>query len=205
MKAESPFRQPQDGEAVRPNVLRRTAALAAVLLTAWLPAWAAISRQEALKAAYPQAEFRSERVFLSQDQQNQAAEIAGVEVPTALIARYLASRDGQQVGRAYVDTHVVRTKKESLLICLNADGTLKRIETTAFLEPPEYEAPEEWRRQYHGKALKGDLNLNRDIRPLAGATLTARAVNRAVRRVMAIDQVLRQEPGRPAPGKGGGR
>jgi hypothetical protein len=37
------------------------------------------------------------------------------------------------------------------------------------------------------------LNLQRAIRPVTGATLTASAANRAVRRVLAIDQVLQQK------------
>ncbi|HSR66789.1 MAG TPA: FMN-binding protein [Acidobacteriota bacterium] len=178
-------------------LLGKAAWVTAAALLACLPAVAAIGRQEALKAAYPGAEFEAERVFLSEEQQSRAARLAGVEVPSALIARYLAHRKGRRVGRAYVDTHVVRTKKETLLICLNPDGSVRRIETTAFLEPPEYEAPQEWRRQYRDRQLNDDLNLNRSIRPLAGATLTTRAVNEAVRRVLAIDQVL-QADAKPA-------
>jgi Na+-translocating ferredoxin:NAD+ oxidoreductase RnfG subunit len=45
-------------------------------------------------------------------------------------------------------------------------------------------------RQFHGKPLDEDLAIQRAIRPIAGATLTAHAVSEAVRRVMAIDQVL---------------
>lgn len=151
-----------------------------------------VSREEALAAAYPGAEIVSERVFLSQAQQNRAAEIAGLEIPSALIARYLALENGRQTGRAYVETHVVRTKKESLLICLDASGAVKRIEVTAFLEPPDYQASSAWYRQYEGRRLDDELHINRAIRPLAGATLTAAAANQAVRRVLAIDQVLQQ-------------
>lgn len=152
----------------------------------------AISREEALAAAYPGAEIVSERVFLTQDQQQRAAKVAGLDLPSALIARYLALKDGRQAGRAYVDTHVVRTKKESLLICLDPSGAVLRIEVTAFLEPPDYQASDAWYRQYEGRHLDEQLNINRAIRPLAGATLTAAAANQAVRRVLAIDQVLQQ-------------
>ena len=70
---------------------------------------------------------------------------------------------------------------------------------TAFLEPPEYRAPPAWYGQYQGKSLNEDLNLQRGIRPLAGASLTASAANQAVRRVLAIDQVLQQK--HPAGGR----
>jgi hypothetical protein len=149
-----------------------------------------ITREEALADVYPGAQIRAEQVFLTAAQLKQAAADAGSDVPSALVARYLVSRDGRAVGRAYVDTHVVRTKKESLLISLDAEGRLLRIDVTAFLEPPEFRAPEAWLRQYRGRALTDELGLSRAIRPIAGATLTARAANAAVRRVLAIDQIL---------------
>ena len=94
------------------------------------------------------------------------------------------------MGRAYVDTHVVRTKRESLLISVDSNGTVRRIDVTAFLEPPEYVAPEPWLRQYDRRPLDDDLAIQRAIRPIAGATLTNRAVNGAVRRVLALDRIL---------------
>lgn len=149
-----------------------------------------LSREEALADVYPGAQIRSEQVFLTNAQIKEVATSSGTAVPSPLVARYLASRDGRLVGRAYVDTHVVRTKKESLLISLDAAGRLLRIDVTAFLEPPEYRASEPWLRQYRGRTLDDELGINRAIRPIAGATLTARATNAAVRRVLAIDQIL---------------
>jgi hypothetical protein len=87
---------------------------------------------------------------------------------------------------------VVRTKRESLLIALDADGALRRIDVTAFLEPPEFQAPAAWLAQFDGRVLNDDLALNRAIRPVAGATLTARATTEAVRRVMALDAVIEE-------------
>ena len=155
-----------------------------------------ISREQALAAIYPGAEIRAERIFLTEAQMKQAREAAGVDVPSSLIARYLAVRDGSVAGRAYVDTHVVRTKRESLLICLDPLGKVKRIEVTAFLEPPEYQAPRAWYDQYNGKSLNEDLRLHRAIRPIAGASLTAQAAADAARRVMAIDRVLGMQEGK---------
>ena len=154
---------------------------------------AQISREKALSALYPGAEIRADRVFLTDAQAKQARQIGGVDIPSLLIARYIASKDGKIAGRAYVDTHTVRTKNESLLIALDATGRVIRIEVTAFLEPPEYQATRAWYDQYNGKALSEDLRLNRAIRPLAGASLTAKATTDATRRVLAIDQVLEKK------------
>lgn len=154
-----------------------------------------LSREEALAAVYDGADIRAEQLFLTPAQLEQVATRAGTDPASAIVARYLAARNGEIVGRAYIDTHTVRTKRESLLISLDAQGRVLRIDVTAFLEPPEFRAPVPWLGQYRGRALDDDLGINRAIRPIAGATLTARAANSAVRRVLAIDEILRSAGG----------
>ena len=149
-----------------------------------------ITREEALASVFPDATAAAERIFLTDEQAERIETIARVDLDSKLYARYIVSRRGVVVGRAYVDTHQVRTKNESLLVSLDASGRVQRIDVTAFLEPPEYIAGPSWMRQFHGKPLDEDLAIQRAIRPIAGAALTAQAVSRAVRRVMAIDQVL---------------
>lgn len=152
-----------------------------------------VSREAALAAVFVGATIASDRVYLTPAQVEQVATLSRDEVQSKIYARYVATRDGVVVGRAYVDTHVVRTKRESLLVALAADGRVRRIDVTAFLEPLDYLAPEPWIRQYTNKLLSDDLAVNRAIRPIAGATLTTRAVNAAVRRVLALDRVLAVE------------
>jgi hypothetical protein len=168
-----------------------SALLGVALAAASLHAGPLLTREEALALAYPGATFTAERIFLAADQQKRAADSAGVPIATALVARYVATKDGAVLGRAYADTHTVRNKKETLLISLDAAGKVKRVDATAFLEPPEYQAPQPFLNQYTGRALDDELRLHRAIRPVAGATLTANAVTDAVRRVLAIDAVLR--------------
>ena len=154
-----------------------------------------ISRAEALAAVFPNAELVTERIFLTGEQVERVAEVSGEKMSGQLFARYVAVVDGEVVGRAYIDTHVVRTKRESLLISLEPDGRVRRIDMTAFLEPPEYQAAPGWLRQYYGRLLGEDISLRRAIRPIGGATLTARAVTAAVRRVLALDMVLEGRDG----------
>jgi hypothetical protein len=174
----------------------RASGLALTLAWAVLAAPAAASRslltrEEALALAYPGAAVTAERIFLTAEQQKRIAANARVPIASALIGRYVARKDGQIAGRAYVDTHTIRTKKETLLVSLDAGGKVKRVDVTAFLEPPEYEAPQAFLNQYGGRSLTDDLQLQRAIRPVAGASLTSRSVTEAVRRVLAIDAVLR--------------
>ena len=149
-----------------------------------------MSREEALASVYPGATVEAERVFLTGEQTQRASELARVDIESPLVARYVAREGGRVVGRAYVDTHVVRTKPQSLLVALTSDGAVRRVEVTAFLEPRDFLAPQAWLRQFDTQPLNDDVALQRAIRPIAGATLTAQSATDAVRRVMAIDQVL---------------
>lgn len=165
-------------------------AIASALLTAPPLCAEQISREEALALAFPGAAIRSERVFLTAAQRAAAEQAAGTALPSPLVARYVAEKDGRIVGRAYADTHIVRTKKETLLVSLDADGRVRRVDVTAFLEPAEFKAPHAWLNQYQDKSLTDDLRLHRQIRPIAGATRTAQAASDAVRRALAIDRIL---------------
>lgn len=177
---------------------RSAVAVAAAILMQTLarPALAQdMSREEALTAVYPGATIRQEQVFLTPAQQEQVRAAAGADVPSTLVARYVATMEGRVIGYAYVDTHTVRTKRESLLISLDEKGQLQRVDVTAFLEPHEFRPPQAWLRQYRHRRLDDDLGISRAIRPIAGATLTSRAATAAVRRVLAIDEVLRAVEG----------
>jgi Na+-translocating ferredoxin:NAD+ oxidoreductase RnfG subunit len=167
-------------------------AFAGIFLTTSVVYANLLNREDALKAAFPGAQIESSIIFLTDQEKRNASQFSGQTVESALVARFTASQNGKEVGRAYVDTHIVRTKKETLLIILDAEGKLKRVEVIAFLEPPEYLPTERWYEQFEEKSLDENLRMKRNILPVAGATLTARATIDAVRRVLAIDEVLSQ-------------
>ena len=164
------------------------------MLSAGLSAQNLPTRDEILQSVFPGSLIQSEKVFLTKEQMQEISRIAGNQLESRLVARYVASRNSIIEGTAYIDTHLVRTKKQSLLICLNLEGKVLRVEATAFLEPREYLASKPFMDQYNGKGISRELHLNRRIRPIAGATLTVQAVNKAVRRILALDKVLGNQP-----------
>ena len=153
-----------------------------------------ITVEEALELVFPGAITNQETLFLSDDQRKLAEKESGSEISSALATRYVAQgKDGAVLGWAYLDTHRVRTLPETLMVVIGADGTVRRVEVVTFREPLEYMPREGWYGQYDGQHLDDDLALKRDIRPVTGATLTARATTEAVRRVLAIHAVAAQE------------
>lgn len=143
-----------------------------------------------LASIYPDATIRTDQVVLTPSQRKQALERADTDIPTALITRAIVSRGATTIGRAYIDTHSIRSQAATLLIALDASGGVRRVEVTAFIETDEPRPPAAWLQQFQGMTLTDDLSVNRAVRPLPTAPSTTRAVTSAVRRVLAIDSVL---------------
>jgi hypothetical protein len=165
-----------------------------VLAAAWFApsarATVLLTVEEALDLVFPSTTVRRETLYLTDYQVRAASELTGAEIASALVTRYVATgSDGAVAGYAYLDTHRVRTLPETLMIVVGVDGAVVRVEVVAFREPVEYMPRDSWYRQYDGEVLDGDLTLERDIRPVTGATLTARATTEAVRRVLAVHRV----------------
>lgn len=160
----------------------------AILVGAGLP-----SSTEALALAFPGAKLQRKEHVLTEAQAKRVKLLSGVDLSGSWIVVYEASRDGQLVGVGLFDTHLVRTLNETALVTISPEGRVLRVEVVAFREPAEYMAKPAWVAQLQGKALDNDLKLNRAIRPLSGATLTANALTDASRRCLALHQVLYRE------------
>jgi FMN-binding domain len=146
--------------------------------------------EEALVLAFPGCSVEPRTVYLTAAQLDRARELAGVEIPGAMVRPYVALCDGATAGAAYFDSHRVRTLPETLMIVVAADGTLQRVEILAFREPEDYIPRDTWYGQFAGERLDQELSLKRGIRGVTGATLTARATTDAVRRVLALHRVI---------------
>jgi hypothetical protein len=160
----------------------------------------ALTQEAALRLAFPAADDVQRRTaYLDAAQLARATSAAGgeAEVESGVVVYYLATRGGAPLGVAYFDAHRVRTLPEVLMIVVGTDDRIRRIEVVRFSEPPEYAPPAGWLAQFPDRALDAALSHKRGIANITGATLTARAVTAAARRVLALHGVI-------APFAGGG-
>lgn len=151
--------------------------------------------EEALELAFPDCEIERRRVFLTEAQLARAKKLADVEIDSAIVRPYVATKQGKLVGTAYFDAHRVRTLKETVMFVVAPDARIARVEVLAFAEPVEYMPRGTWYGQFPGRALDDELNLGRGIKHVTGATLTARATTGAARRVLALHQVVNEPKG----------
>jgi hypothetical protein len=179
---------------------RVAAAAAALLAAAALPAKVFVTREEALRLAFPGAAVERHTAYLTEAQQKEAKKLSGdAEEPSALAAYYEARKEGRVIGTAYFDTHTVRTMPETIMVVVDPAGAISRIEVLSFSEPEEYLPRPQWYAQFTGKPLNDELSMKRAIHPVTGATLTAQATTDAARRVLALHRVLHPSAAEASP------
>jgi Na+-translocating ferredoxin:NAD+ oxidoreductase RnfG subunit len=153
------------------------------------------SQHQALREAFPEATRidRHSRILLNND----LAEIIGItksEDQPKLVVLYTAWNGDELLGHAHVDVHNVRTKPEAFLIVVTPGGAVRSVRVLAFHEPLDYLPTDRWYGQFSGKTKADRLRVGGDVHGVVGATLSAQAAARGVRRMLAYWEVLLQKP-----------
>jgi hypothetical protein len=150
-----------------------------------------LSRAEALELAFPDADrVESRSHFLTPEQVERVRTLARTPFDSKLVTVHTGYRGADALGHAFIDVHTVRTLPEAFLIVLTPQGAVSSLRVLAFHEPLDYLPTERWLEQFRGRTARDELRLDRDVDGIAGATLSARAVTGAVRRALALYQVL---------------
>jgi hypothetical protein len=168
---------------------------AALLLGSSAPGQAKVfyARAEALALAFPTADHvETKSVFLTEKQVTEVTQRAKAPVESQLVTFHVGQQDNDILGYAFIETHIVRTRPETFLVVLSPQGSIQKLLVLAFYEPQEYLPSDRWLAQFHQQALGPQLQLYQDIHGIAGSTLTARAVTRAVRKVLALFHIVIQ-------------
>lgn len=162
------------------------------LLTTVIPGFATVfySKNEAMELAFGK-EATVEQLSLFPDDQQMAEiqKLARVKLDSGLFTFYVGKNQDKILAYAAIETSTVRTKPETLMIVLTPEGELRNVHTLAFHEPPEYMPPERWFEQLYKRPL-ADMDFNKGVDGIAGATLSTHASIDSIRKVMAVYQVL---------------
>jgi Na+-translocating ferredoxin:NAD+ oxidoreductase RnfG subunit len=168
-----------------------------LLLGAAAPSLATIfySKNEALELAFGKgAQVEQLSLFPDEPQTAKIQELAKVKLESGLFTFYVGKDQGKITGYAAIETATVRTKPETLMIILTPEGELRNVHTLAFHEPPEYQPPEQWYEKLQKRPL-AEMDFNKGIDGISGATLSTRAAVGAIRKVMAIYEVMVKDQG----------
>ena len=161
--------------------------LAAVGFAAPSQAKVFLSQKQALAQAFPTADrFETETHVVGAEATKRVQAQARSKLETRIVKFHVAYRGEELLGHAYIDIHTVRTLPEAFLVVVNPKGQVDSLTVLAFHEPLDYMPTDGWFAQFEERGLDQKLRLGGDIHGIMGATLSARAVTDAVRRVLAL-------------------
>jgi hypothetical protein len=154
------------------------------------------SKDEAFALVFPESTaVEPVTAFLTDAQVAAVKQRTGVALESQLFTYYVGRTGDDVLGYAVIETHIVRTLPETFLVVLTPGGTLDRVILLAFYEPPEYMPPQRWLTQFTGRDLEGSgWRLGRDLHGITGATLTARAVPQALRKILILYELVMRPP-----------
>ena len=154
------------------------------------------SKDEAMDLAFGKgAKVELLSLFPDKNEQAKIEAEAHTKLESGLFTFYVGKNQGKIVGYAAIETETVRTKPETLLIVLSPEGEIRTVTLLAFHEPPEYQAPERWIEQFINRPLS-EIDFNKSIQGISGATLSTRSALNSVRKVLAIYQILVKNKGK---------
>ena len=154
-----------------------------------------LSEAAALARAFPGLAPEKRTLYLTEAQVAAVEKAARSRMPSAVVTTFAARAADGDAGRAILDTQVVRTMPETVMTVVAPDGRLRLALVLQFGEPPDYLPREGWLKTLEGRGLDDELWPGRGVRRVTGATLTVQALTEAVRRSLALDElILRGKP-----------
>lgn len=152
------------------------------------------SRDQALKLAFPRADrIEPRNLFLNDSERAAVGRAAGTHLDSGLYTFYVGYRGGEVTGYAAIEAATVRTQPATVMVVLNPDRSVRLVEILAFFEPPEYRPQQRWLAQFGGRRLGPQLRVGSDIQGITGATLSAQALTRQVRKTLAMAAYLERK------------
>lgn len=147
-----------------------------------------ITIQQALSTAWPQAaRFESVVVEMKGDLRHRIAKRSGKSVrrePVMLVRVFDASH--QWIGQAVLLDEIGKYHPITFMVAINRENRVHDLQVLVYREHigQQIESPR-FTRQFRNRSSDTPFQLHREIRNLSGATLSARASVRAVRRALA--------------------
>ncbi len=146
------------------------------------------SKTEALKSIFgASGTFKKITLQLNQEQKNYLEKKLGHAIKRENFTFYLAKKNSQIKGYATVVSEFGRDGYNKLLVVITPTG---KIDVVKVLESRDSKGKEitqkRFLRQFEGKSNQNNLDINQDIATITGATISAKAAIKAVKKALVI-------------------
>jgi len=148
---------------------------------------------DAPRAMFPESTSAERRTLELSDAERKWLERAlARRIDLAKYAYLEIRKQTETVGQIFVLDVIGQSSPITFAVATAADGSLKDVEVMVYREPQgEQIAEARFRRQFTGKRLTDPLILGKDVDVISGATISARAETYAVRKGLALAEIVR--------------
>lgn len=156
-----------------------------------------LTEEEALKNLIPQARrFRKEEVSLTRVQKERVRELLGNRVREKAYTFWIGEGDGGPEGYAVRLNVVGKERPITFMVAVSPEGKVLGAEVLVYRESQGSEVRSGgFMGQFVGKTLDSPLKLGRDIDAISGATLSSRSTAYAVKKALALMEVVYRRGG----------
>ena len=147
-----------------------------------------LTEEEAIAAAYPDADSTRVEEWTLTAEERQGLELGlGWRLPETAFPIHLVWGGGELLGYALVTEEIGLYRPITFLVAADPGGAVTSVQVLVYRESRGGEVRRSrFLRQYRGKTIESPIRIDRDIIPITGATLSVRAINAGVRKVLAV-------------------
>ena len=138
---------------------------------------------QALEKYFPGLDIKKEKVYLTKKLVKDLTEKAESRFQSRVFTYYEAASGSNRKFTAFVITHKLRTRTQTLFIVFDNGGRMKSSEVIAFYEPEEYIMSGSWFKQFYNKTLPAQMPKYNEIIRVANSTISYNETTKAIKRV----------------------
>jgi Na+-translocating ferredoxin:NAD+ oxidoreductase RnfG subunit len=172
--------------------------LPAAVLSAPLQAFAVeyLSLEQAQRALFPAAsEFRARPTLLTEAQRDAIAKASNTRVRAAEVKLWEAHGATGLLGYVVVDQVLGKHELITYAVALRPDGQVAQVEVMDYRETYGGQIRQSaWRAQFAGKTARDNVQIDKDIQNISGATLSCVHVTDGIRRILATYEIAFKTP-----------
>lgn len=178
--------------------LRHWVVFASALILGWVDEVAAtvyLTREEATRLAFgPTATVSEEHRSLRPAVRTAIEQRLGRPVPEDRVTFYVGHSAEGVEGYGVILEETGKHEPITFFVAISPDGHVKDVMVLEYRESRGGEVRQKgFLRQYVGKTSRDPLELERDITPITGATISARAISEGVKKALVVWEALYKE------------
>lgn len=140
----------------------------------------------ALKFHFGEYEVQKEKIFLTSNSIKELEKASRSKFISKIYSVYEANSGGKRVMSGILETHILRSRTQTLFVIFDKKGKILATQVLAFYEPEEYIMSPKWFSQFKSKTINDRMDPGDDLVKVSGSTISYNETASAIRRMSAL-------------------